>query len=389
MAHLDMKRITHAALFTPLSGGRWGAPLIFWGQPGVAKTALIEEVAREAGLPCQVLSPGEHGEGAFGVVPVPQDGVLCYPPPEWTERLDTERGGLVFVDELTTAPPALQAPLLGLIHARRIGGTVLNGHVRVLGAANPVAQAAGGYDLAPALSNRLGHIDWVAPTADEWADWLVSDAGRGPNPSAPKPSPTAEEARVLELWPAAFAKAAGQMAAFVRRRSELHNKMPNEGDPQASRAWASSRSEELAARMLAAGVVHGLSEVETDALMSGFVGAAFVTEFATFRSAVDLPDPGDLLDGKVKFEHKPTRLDRTAAVLDSCTALVLNEKCPNRAPRVEALWEVMGKITAQAADLAAVPARLLMRAHLHTSNAAVSTLAKLNPLMVAARGGGR
>lgn len=388
---IDMKRLMHAALFTPLGRGRWGAPLIFWGQPGVAKTAIIEQVAAEAGLPIQVLSPGEHGEGAFGVVPVPDAGVLTYPAPEWVEKFEKGKRGLVFVDELTTAAPALQAPLLGLLHARRIGGTQLPGGVRVLAAANPVAQAAGGYDLAPALANRLGHVDFAAPTADEWADWLVSVAtiDAPQNTSGSGMSAVAEEERVLKVWPEAFAKAAGVFAAFVRRRSELHNKMPNDADPNVGRSWASSRSEEMAARMLAAGTVHNLTEIETDTLLASFVGAAFAAEFATFRTAVDLPDPAELLDGKVKFKHNATRLDRTAAVLDSCTALVVNPGCANRAARNEALWVILLAVMDHAADLTASSSRLLMRAQLHTTPTAKTTLAKINPILTAARAGVR
>jgi MoxR-like ATPase len=89
------------------------------------------------------------GEGAFGVIPVPdKSGVIKYPPPEWTLAHD-EAGGVVFIDEMSSTPPALQPPLLGLLFARRIGGKTLSARTRVIGAANPPEVAAGGFDLAP------------------------------------------------------------------------------------------------------------------------------------------------------------------------------------------------------------------------------------------------
>lgn len=384
--------ILRAALFTPLSHGRWGLPLVLWGPPGSAKTGIIEQVAEDCGLPIEVLSPGERGEGAFGVVPVPVDGVMTYPPPEWIRRFEGGRG-LVFVDELSTAAPAIQAPLLGLMHARRVGGAILPPGVRVLGAANPTEQAAGGYDLAPPLANRLGHIDWDGPNNQEWADWLIGDQTSRVEVDAQlkkvserqKTSAEKEEARVLKAWPEAFAKAAGLMAAFIRARPALHNKMPKADDPNASRAFSTARSQEFAVRALATGEVHGLTEVQTDRLFTAFVGAAFAVEFAVFKKEVDLPNPADILDGKKEFKHDPKRLDRTAAVLDACCALVTGQQAAERVKRSDRLWGILGDVRNDASDLVVPSVRNLIRANLHSSSPAIKVMAKINPTLKAAR----
>ena len=139
--------ILRAALFTPTGNGEWGLPMLAWSAPGMAKSAKIEDLAASCDLPCEVLSPGERGEGGFGVVPVPKYGAdgrtpetLSYPAPDWTERFKEGRG-IVFVDELTTAPPAVQPAMLGLVLRKRIGATVLPPGVRVIAAANPPEQA--------------------------------------------------------------------------------------------------------------------------------------------------------------------------------------------------------------------------------------------------------
>jgi len=325
----NITRLLRASLFTPTSDG-WGLPILFWGKPGIGKSAIIEQIARAHDLPCEILSPGERGEGAFGVTPMPDaDGYISYPPPRWVEQfmVETIKGkttggrGFLFVDELTTAPPAIQSALLGLLLKKRIGGAVLPGGVRIVGAANAVADAAGGWDLAPPVANRLGHIDWEAPNESEWSEWLMSEVDSDHAPTEPAAQ---LEARVMQAWPNAWAKARGLVAGFVRRVPNALHKQPPSGHPDASRAWPSHRSWEFATRAIASGIVHNLSEADGDTLAASFVGAGVIGELIEYRNQADLPDPVDLLDGKVKFAPDFKRLDRTYAVLGATTAIVMS-----------------------------------------------------------------
>lgn len=374
-----------AALFTPYSRGRWGLPILAWSAPGEAKTAAIEEICATYGLPCVTLSPGEQGEGAFGVVPVPKGDLLTYPPPEWTQLV--EKGGCVFVDEVTSAGPALQPPLMGLFLARRVGGTVLGPRVRVLAAANPPELAAGGYDLPPPVANRMGHIDWTPPTVDEHADYLLrgttSHAGSDP---APAGAAAAEESRVLELWPEAWARAVGLETAFLRRRPDRKNACPEIGDAASGRAWPSDRSWENATRALASSYVHRLSDAEREEFVGAFIGKPTAKEFFTFIAEQDLPDPVEILEGKAKFVHESRRLDRTFAVLSACTAIVAPKEAPNREKRVGALWELAGSLgkDPSIADLLVPTMRTLVKAGFGAHKAAGPVLSACWPTLQAA-----
>jgi hypothetical protein len=390
---MNIKRLIHVVWFTPTHRG-WGLPVAFRASPGMSKTAQIRQAAAECGLPCEILSPGERGEGAFGVVPVPKDDILTYPPAEWIKKFypnkkDETPRGVVFVDELTTAPPALQPPLLGLFLEGRIGGTELPPGVRCIAAYNDVDEAAAGYDLPPPLANRMGHIPFDPGAVEEWTDWLVGANGIGSHYTQ-KIDCAAEEARVLAAWPEAFALAKGKAVAFLRTRPAFLHKMPPPHDPAASKAWPSRRTWEFAVRALASSSVHGVEEDIETQLISAFVGDAIAGELYTFLRDEDLPDPADILDGSIEFKHDARRLDRSFAILAACTALVVPENAKKRDARGKHLWEIIAQIAKDGAKDVVFGAaqRLAKSGHLGHIEARPA-LAMLQGIMEAAKIGSR
>lgn len=390
-----MKRLIKTALFTPGPKG-WGLPLLFWGPPGVAKSDIIEEVGRGWGLHCESLSPGERGDGAFGVTPVPQKTksgrmVLSYPMPDYVDLFDEDEGrGVIFVDEMTTAPRAVQPALLGLFQARRLGGGKLPTGVRVLAAANPLGSAASGHDLSKANANRCGHIDWDAPDATEWTQYLITQDAKAMGQTVHKIGDAAkEETRVLNLWDNEHAKAKGLIAGFIKRRPDLLHCEPKDEDPQASRQWASRRTWDLTTRAIAGAAIHGLSEPEEMELIASFVGAGPSVELFTYRNYADLPDPLDVLDGKVAWEPDEMRVDRTMAVMSACAAVILSPssaKGKEHAERVVMMWKQLSKLTKDMRDIALVSGEpLILRDIGADTKEGRQVCAKLAPIVQLAR----
>lgn len=352
--------ILRALLFCPSPEGHLGLPAILWSPPGCGKTSLIKQIAALFGLPYYRLSPAERGEGYFGVVPVPgADGLLHYPPPADVVSRFTDRG-LLFLDEISTAPPALQAPLLGLVQLRTLGAYTFPKGVRVLGAANDVRHAAGGWDLAPALANRFGHFDYDGLDSDGWASSLLDSFASAQQQS--RESASDLEARVEREWPAVDAQARGMIAGFVRRNPSLLHKEPVRGS--ADRAWPSRRTCEYAAVALASATLHKLTEEDTDELMSGFVGRPWVTEFRQWTQMLDLPLPADVLDGAIRFVHDERRPDRTLVVLGACAALVVPPTAAKRKERAAAFWRLVGDVAKAAPDFTVGAARAVVKAGL-------------------------
>lgn len=380
---MALANLIKAALFTPSPEGAWGLPLLLWGPPGIGKTHIIKGICRQYGLPLERLSPGERGEGQFGVVPVPgADGFLHYPAPAWAAKID--KGGVLFVDEINTAAPALQAPLLGLIQLRTLGSHEFGPRVRTIAAANETKDAAGGWNLAPALTNRFGHLDVEGLAAGEWAVSFLGRFAAAPVADGAGFDALAEEARVLAAWGPADAHARGLIAGFVQRRPDLLHKQPAKGSNE--KAWPSRRSVDYAAHALAGAIVHGLSAVESDEFVASFVGNAWLGEFARWRHDADLPDAGAVLDGTVKFTHSDARLDRTLAVLGACAALVAPEGAPNRKARAGACWKLLETVIKDAGDCVIPAARVLIGARLifPVIPEAKPVLSRLQPLLEAA-----
>lgn len=382
---MNIMAIVKAALFTPFKEAdevTWGLVLCLWGEPGIGKTARLESLFKRYDLTTKVLSPGEQGEGAFGVTPVPNGGVITYPPPEWVA--DVVGGGVVFVDEATTCPPPLHPAIMGMLLARTVGGYKFGPKVRPMCAANPVESSAGGWGMSPPEANRMGHLDVDAHfvDAEAFGNWLLDSTIIDQT----QDSFVDEENRVLAAWDSPWAQTAGAIAGFIRARPELLQKMPRLGSKDIARAWPSPRTWNMAARAWTSGAIHGLQRAEREHFMGAFVGEAAASEFVTYLDKLDLPTPEDVLDGRVQFDHDIGRPDRTAAVLSACGAYLAKPSVELRRERAARLWELLGtpKMLDHALDFGFLAAKRLVTANLHTMKEAYPVLQKMLPILEAA-----
>ena len=171
-------------------------PVLLWGAPGTGKTSAIRAMADALGWPCETVIASIREPSDFAGLPVVVGDGVRFAPPAWARRLAEAGRGLLFLDELSTAPPAVQAALLRVVLERVVGDLELPPEVAVVAAANPPEQAADGWDLSAPLANRLCHLSWeVDPRAV--ADGLAggwappgsrsSPAAGGPNSAWPSP----------------------------------------------------------------------------------------------------------------------------------------------------------------------------------------------------------
>lgn len=320
-------------------------PTLLWGPPGIGKTATVTAVADALGLPLEVVIASIREPSDFAGLPVVRDDGVHLEPPAWARRLAAAGKGVLFLDEISTAPPAVQAALLRVVLDRVVGDLPLPPEVAVVAAANPPEQAAGGWDLAPPLANRFCHLNW-AVDAQGWVDGML----RGwPAPTIP---------RLPEGWEAGVPAARALVASFIRHRPHLLLQMPQSED-QAGRAWPSPRTWDMAARLLAAADAAQVGEDASASLVAGCVGEGAGLEFLAWRRDLDLPDPEEVLRNPAGF-RVPPRGDQAFAVLTAVVSAAVGNLTKDR---WLAAWAVLARAAEQGAkDVAATAARALAAA---------------------------
>lgn len=246
-------------------------PAFLWGPPGVGKSELMQFMADSKDLGntyvidmrCALLEPTD-----LRGYPVPDTGTgtMIWLPPvdlpteEFAKDYDTI---ILLLDELNSAPPAVQAACYQLILNRRIGQYKLPDNVVVVAAGNRESDKGVTYRMPTPLANRFLHLE-IRADFDCWFEYAVDNGVH-------------EDV----LGYLSFAK------------QDLFD-----FDPRGSgRSFATPRSWTLTSDICK----EDLTDDELMDLVAGAVGEGLATKFMTHRKhAKDLPLPADVLEGKIK-----------------------------------------------------------------------------------------
>ncbi|SBT67756.1 AAA domain (dynein-related subfamily) [Micromonospora sediminicola] len=324
-------------------------PVLLWGAPGIGKTAALTQLAAALDLPLTTVIASVHEPSDFAGLPVvgddPATQGVPMAPPDWAVRLVRAGRGLLFLDELSTAPPAVQAALLRLVLERRVGSLRLPPEVRIVAAANPRSAAADGWELSPPLANRFVHLQW----SHDHEVVVRGLGGTWPRATMPRLDP----ARLTD----AVGYARRAVCGLLSTRPTLVHRLPT-SEAGRGGAWPSPRSWEMALRLIAFAEAAGTSRDVLSTLVRGAVGDGPGLELLASLDRMDLPDPEELLADPAAAVL-PERGDLRQAVLDAVVEAV--RRRPDRS-RWDAAWTVLGRaVETGAPDLVVVPATTLAR----------------------------
>lgn len=264
-------------------------PVWAWGQPGIGKSDIVKQASTQLGLEFRdvravLLDPVD----LRGLPTIGENGRCRWAVPDF---LPMEGQGVLFLDELSQAPPLVQAALLQLTLSRQLGEYVLPDDWSIVAASNRQEDRAGGHRVITPLMNRFLHLD-VEVHNEDWQDWAVN-AGVRP-----------------------------EIRSFINARPNLLHKFdPTSG----ARAFPTPRSWAFVSTIMPA-----VTDDTMFDLVGGCVGSGPAAEFVAFAKVYrSLPDVDGIL-ANPSAAPLPTEPDVLYAV---CGAIV--EKCRTDAKKTK------------------------------------------------------
>jgi AAA domain (dynein-related subfamily) len=221
---------------------------MIWGAPGIGKSSIVGQLAIAHQLEFIDIRLSQLAPTDLRGLPVAEDGVSKWFPPEF---LPQQGRGILFLDEINMAPPAMQGMAQQLILDRRVGCYIVPDGWFVWAAGNRKEDRAGVFDMPAPLANRFLHLQ-VEPDFESFKRYALVQG-------------------IHE-----------QIIAFLSFRPSLLHKL----DPQQP-AWCSPRS-----WMMASSLYHnGLD-------LAPAIGAAASAEFQAFVLMYQmLPDLTPIFEG--------------------------------------------------------------------------------------------
>lgn len=149
-------------------------PVMLWGPPGVGKSQMVAQVAARHGAPMIDIRLSQMEPSDLRGIPFRVGNQV-----EWAVPAilpDTTRHGetgILFLDEITSAPPAVSAAAYQLILDRRLGEYQVPDHWAIFAAGNRQGDRGVTYAMPAPLANRFSHFE-VETHLDDWVAWAYT-----------------------------------------------------------------------------------------------------------------------------------------------------------------------------------------------------------------------
>jgi hypothetical protein len=242
-------------------------PIFLWGPPGIGKSDVVAEIARDMGALLIDLRLGQMDPTDIRGIPFYNKdiGKMDWAPP--IDLPDEETASqypyvVLFMDEMNSAPPAVQSAAYQLVLNRRVGKYKLPKNVVMVAAGNRESDKGVTYRMPTPLSNRFVHSE-MKVDFPSWQEWAIKNQ--------------------IHKDVVGFLTFAKQDLYDFDAKSS-------------SRAFATPRSWTFVSELLAD---EDLDVSTTTDLIAGTVGEGLAVKFMAHRKiSSKLPKPEDILSGK-------------------------------------------------------------------------------------------
>ena len=268
-------------------------PAFIWGPPGIGKSDLVAQIGKEAGR--EVIDVRLALWEPTDIKGIPyynaDQGKMVWAPPAELP-VDPDSKAIIFLDELNSAPPAVQAAAYQLVLSRRVGTYELPEGVDIVAAGNRDGDRGVTYRMPAPLANRFIHVE-AKVDFNDWQDWA-----------------TANNIHPEVVGYVGFAK------------QDLYDFDPK----SASKAFATPRSWAFVSDLVSE---PSIDEETLTNLIAGAIGDGLATKFMAHRKiASKLPTADDILDGKVDDLEIKEISAMYSLTISMCYEL--KERCDNK-----------------------------------------------------------
>lgn len=244
-------------------------PIFMWGPPGIGKSDIIKQLGGE--LDAHVIDVRLSLWEPTDIKGIPyfdsNTGTMVWAPPgelPSAEFAKQHNKIILFLDEMNSAAPSVQAAAYQLVLNRKVGTYSLPDNVVIVAAGNRETDKGVTYRMPAPLANRFVHLELTV----EWDDYFE--------------------------W-AAENKIHKDVVGFLTfSKKDLYDFDPK----SSSRAFATPRSWSFVSELL---TDDDTDESTLTDLVAGSVGEGLAIKFMAHRKhSSKMPNPSDILAGKVK-----------------------------------------------------------------------------------------
>ena len=150
-------------------------PVMMWGPPGVGKSQMVGEVAAKHKVPVIDIRLSQMEPSDLRGIPFRVGEHVDWAIPSILP--DAKRHGdkgILFLDEITSAPPSVSAAAYQLILDRRLGAYEVPPGWAIFAASNRQGDRGVTYAMPAPLANRFSHFE-VEANLDDWSQWAYEN----------------------------------------------------------------------------------------------------------------------------------------------------------------------------------------------------------------------
>lgn len=150
---------------------RQHTPVMLWGPPGVGKSQIVAQIAARHACTVVDIRLSQMEPSDLRGIPFRTGDLVDWATPAILPNVERHgEEGILFLDEITSAPPSVSAAAYQLILDRRLGEYEVPDGWAIFAAGNRQGDRGVTYTMPAPLANRLSHFD-VETHLDDWVLW--------------------------------------------------------------------------------------------------------------------------------------------------------------------------------------------------------------------------